>query len=136
MAWKYEPRTQQGRLPKHNWNKPEAGFETDRDGKHVGMCPSNMPASVAEKLLNNGIEDWPENWERSYPRAIYNIYGGVAYKALPTNPGVSYHGFPCKGPASYPKKSDMSVKMKHKILERARTEGCETEIIHWFDLNP
>jgi hypothetical protein len=136
MPWRYEPRETTGVLPKHKWTKPRAGFEEGADGKHVGMCPNTMSVSTAEHLLNTGIEEWPDGWERNYPRAIYNFHDGVVYKALPTNPGISYHGFPCKGPASFPKKADMSVRIQRGLLAKAEIANCRERIEEWFKNNP
>ncbi|MBF0145272.1 MAG: hypothetical protein HQL84_11240 [Magnetococcales bacterium] len=78
---------------KHKWKKPNAGFVSDGH-MEIGKCPETMDLKLAEKLLNGGIVYPKEN--DIQPQRIYNVYLGVVYRAEPTQPGVSFHGFPEK----------------------------------------
>ena len=91
MEWEYEPDENPKR--KHSWDKDEAGFITVGTVV-VGKCPKGISNSTARELLNAGIPWSPKNWEHDYPKRIYAIYQDVLYRAMTTNPGKSYHGFP------------------------------------------
>ena len=89
--WRYEADEHPKR--KHHWRRNVAGFVT-QGGVIVGKCPSGMTTEFAEAMLNDGVPWSPLRWRHDYPKRIYNILDGVVYRAVPTNPGVSYHGFP------------------------------------------
>lgn len=95
MSWQYDPGE---RREKHKWSKDKAGFDPDVPGS-PGKCPSSvtMTPGLAERLLNDGIP-WSNGSEpgSEYPQRIYNVYHGVVYRAVPSVPGKSYHGFPEK----------------------------------------
>jgi hypothetical protein len=91
MSWLYEPDEQPKR--KHHWDRPVAGFI--RVGQNVvAKCPNNLTIDKAQQILNEAIPWSPRNWRRPYPQRLYNVADGVLYRATPTNPGRSYHGFP------------------------------------------
>jgi hypothetical protein len=117
LEWEYEPDERPKR--KHSWDKDEAGFI--RTGSAiVGKCPKGISNTTAKGLLNAGIEWRPSRWEHSYPQRIYAIYQDVVYRAMPTNPGKSYHGFP-EHPDSF---LELPKALKEKILELAKQLGC------------
>jgi hypothetical protein len=89
--WLYEPDEVPKR--KHHWKEPRAGFVMVGNVL-IGKCPSTMTLESAEELLNSGVEWSPKGWQREYPQRIYAVSDGVLYRATPTNPGRSYHGFP------------------------------------------
>jgi len=136
MQWQYEPRDPEaGWPPKHRWHENRAGFRYDPSGKIEGCCPAGMTPEKAAELLNSGLEDSPRGWARVHPKSIYNFHDGVVYKAVETNPGKSYHGFPCKGP-----KSDggrhMTARMMQRILKLAEERGQRKAIEDWFNEHP
>ena len=76
---------------KHCWNKPDAGFQEIGSGI-VGKCPNTLTKQQAEELLRHGIPYVREGG--LHPSRIYAVHDGVIYEAVPTVPGVSYHGYP------------------------------------------
>jgi hypothetical protein len=123
MPWIYEPSPD--RKHKRDWDRPRAGFVIE-NGEEVGKCPSNLTVEIAESLLNDGdrIEYSPLRWPNSYPDRIYHIHGGQLYRAAPTVPGHSYHGFP-ESPA---KALKLPREVKLRILALARIRQCEGEV--------
>lgn len=114
-TWKYDP----GENPKrkHGWGEDTAGFVRFNSGKNVvGKCPHSMDQETAERLINNGIpEEDPRN-EDTHPNRIYVVHEGVLYRAVPTERGKSYHGFPER-----PKVFDeLDDELKDRIWARAR----------------
>jgi hypothetical protein len=110
---------------KRGWNQPQAGFVIE-NGEEVGKCPANLPLEIAETLLNDEhrIEYSPPRWPNSYPDRIYNIHEGQLYRATPTVPGRSYHGFP-ENPA---KALRLPREVKLRILALACTRNCEDKV--------
>ena len=125
MPWEYEPDEKPKR--KHGWNRDEAGF-IEVHGVPVGKCPQGMNLSDAKELLNDGIP-FPANTGPGHPpRRIYVVQEGVLYRAVPTVPGRSYHGFP-ELPTEF---SRMPRQFQALIMERARELECEEELIKWL----
>ena len=73
-------------------------------------------------MLNAGIPWQPERWRKNYPKRIYNIQGGVVYRATPTIGGISYHGFP-ERPELFP------AELKAQLLKMADRLGCGNEVV-------
>jgi hypothetical protein len=125
-SWTYEP--DQVPKRKHHWAKPEAGFE--RIGKYrVGKCPAAMSLDEAQALLERAIPWSPSNWRRSYPQRLYAVRDGVLYRATPTNPGTSYHGFP-EVPNRFPAGASS---LQASLLAQARELNCEAELREWMN---
>jgi hypothetical protein len=123
--WLYEPDEDPKR--KHHWNQNDAGFVMV-GAVFVGKCPSGMSMQLAQTLLNTGIEWSPKKWSESYPQRIYCVWGGVLYRATPTIPGRSYHGFP-----EYPSRFPPGNRgLRNQILELARERDCEQELCAWM----
>jgi hypothetical protein len=121
VPWQYQESPD--RKHKRGWNQPEPGFVNER-GELVGKCPTTISPQLAEELLNEGLCFSDERWSHQYPERIYNIYDGQLYRATPTNPGVSYHGFP-----EHPKRAmELPRELKDRILQLAREKGCEAEV--------
>ena len=99
-----------------------------------GKCPADLTIEQAELLLNRDLHESPPGWSHDHPKWIFNIFEGAVYKAVVTNPGVSYHGFPCRGPRSGA--GAMTQRMKAKLLDRAKTTGCLEAIEAWFGRYP
>jgi len=128
MTWRYEPDENPKR--KHHWDRGHAGFVTV--GRiRVGKCPSTMDASSAQALLEEAIPYSPPRWDRPYPKRLYAVSDGVVYRAAPTNPGTSYHGFP-EHPQTFPRAGN-ARDVKRQLLERAAQQGCEREVRQWMN---
>jgi hypothetical protein len=132
IRWKYDAGVQRH---KHHWHHPYAGIVFE--GKDpVGKCPNNITQELAAELLNEGIP-WYDlkrplvcsQTQLPYPQAIYNVYKGVVYKAIPTQAGCSYHGFPIR-------KRDISPKIKKQLYQLAAQKGCERELKQWLKEYP
>lgn len=122
--WQYE--TDQEPKRKHHWTNDYAGW-VEIKGLIVSKCPSGMSHQEAEEMLNMGIPWNPKGWIEEYPQRIYAVRGGVIYRATPTNPGKSYHGFP-EHSGSLPPHRDL----RDKLLCQARAEGTEAEVKKWM----
>jgi hypothetical protein len=128
IRWSYDP----GEKPKrkHGWSKDEAGFER-RGRAIIGKCPKNLTNETAEDLINDGI---PENDPRAGdggPRRIYVVYDGVLYRAVATEPGKSYHGFP-ERPQEY---DELDDDLRERIEARARQLGQLRDLRKWLRQN-
>ncbi len=124
VGWKYEP----DQIPKrkHHWAKKRAGV-VEVKGVRVSKCPSDLTLSDAEEMLNDGIEWSPSRWPHDHPQRVYAIREGVVYRATPTNPGVSYHGFP-----ELLENLPPSRALRQQLIARATTLGCESEVVAWL----
>lgn len=122
-AYRYDPG--EGRY-KHRWNKGEAGFEPSGRGP-VGKCPKSMNLELAQALLENGIEYWDGD---EFPARIYNVYNGVVYEAVPTEPGKSYHGYPWRGDRGMG--AGLPPRIRRELEAYARKEGKLKEFLRWM----
>lgn len=114
---------------KHGWNKPYAGFDPSGVAI-VGKCPSTMTTTDAQALLDNAIPYHNPRSTRSHPDRLYAVHDGVVYRAVPTQPGVSYHGFP-----EYPTKfgdGRRKMEIKQQLLDQAESLGCLREVRRWM----
>lgn len=128
-AWLYEP---QRPKVKHKWDYDEPGFEDVPDKKgpgtvRVGKCPSSMTMDQAQTLLLGAIPWSPRGWLRDYPQRLYVVHEGWLYRAMPTNPGTSYHGFP-----EDDEDRDVPESLHAAIREVAEAKGCADEIERWL----
>ncbi len=112
----------------HKWSKNEAGFDHVSKGISKGKCPKGIRPDLSEKLLNEGIP-WGTG-RTDYPERIYNVHEGVIYVAMPTEPGVSYHGFPWRGDTP---KRDMPKSILKKLKDRAVEQGFKQEYKKWMN---
>lgn len=128
MTWLYQSDETPKR--KHHWDKDHAGF-VEVGSVPVGKCPSTMDASSAQALLEDAIPYFPPRWDRTYPKRLYAMSDGVVYRATPTNPGTSYHGFP-EHPSTFPRAGN-ARDVKRQLLERATRQGCEREVRRWMN---
>jgi hypothetical protein len=124
MAWLYEP--DETPKKKHHWAKDHAGF-VEVGNVLVGKCPSEMTISEAQDLLNAGAGWTPRNWDEDYPKRIYTVKDGVVYRATPTRPGYSYHGFP-----EIRRQLPTDRSLHEAILALAREDGSEEEVRAWL----
>jgi hypothetical protein len=109
---------------KHCWKRPEPGFQPGHRGP-VGKCSSLITDVVATELVNTGIHDAADEVEqedgRKYSSKIYNVHNGAIYVAVPTMPGVSYHGYPVQG------------RLSRKLLGRLRERATELDCLKAFE---
>lgn len=113
---------------KHRWNKDEAGFEPSKRGA-VGKCPKSITQEVATAILAKGIlyYDQPDD---AQPAKIYSVYKGVIYEAVPTTPGVSWHGYPWRG--DLPGRNTLTRKIKNRLRIIAEAENYTKEHEQWL----
>ena len=127
-AWLYEPEARP--KLKHHWPRDYAGFF--RVGSVlVAKCPAGMTLADAQVLLDNSIPYFPPRWSRLYPQRLYAVSDGVVYRATPTNPGISYHGFP-EYPDRFPDKGN-AKQVKQWLLVEAGHQGCRQEVHQWMN---
>ena len=124
--WIYE--RGEGRY-KHCWNRPYAGFVPGGKGP-VGKCSCTITRGIAEKTLNEGIPLAVDTARgETFPGKIYCVYEGAIYEAVPTMPGVSYHGYPwrgdLKGRASIPRR------IMRELRDMAEQQGFSEEFRSW-----
>ena len=131
MPYTYEPRPRHGQLPKQKWNKSYAAVEAGWGGEKVGMCPAGLSQDTLEHLLNSGIFYFGHAPAQEHPQSIFNVYDGVPYRAVKTNPGKSFHGFPCVS-----KRKDVPPTVLPRLLERADQLGVRVEVERWFKQYP
>lgn len=127
--WECEPDEDPKR--KHRWPHDEAGFAEPNERYFVGKCPRTLTLVEAKEMLNRGVPWTPASWRRDYPKRIYAVRRGVVYRAMPTNPGRSYHGFP-EHYSGFPTGGN-AREVKDKLLEWASDEGCEGPVREWMN---
>jgi hypothetical protein len=109
---------------KHRWSYDRADFRPGDRGP-VGKCHRSITETVAASLLHNGlVEDSPYCDAPHDPDCIYNVYRGVPYVAVPTQPGKTYHGYPWRG--------RMSATIRRRLRERAVADGYGREFDRWL----
>lgn len=136
MGWKYEPDETPKR--KHAWSNDTAGF-VDVHGVKVGKCPKTLTIEHIQQMLDGEVEgaevlEWrpASGWRFDCPKRLYLVYEGVVYRAMPTRPGFSYHGFPeSDDPDAFPK-GRRGRELKERIIAAARQQGCEAEVRKWM----
>jgi hypothetical protein len=124
VVWRYE--TDEEPKRKHHWKNEWAGTVVVH-GVVISKCPSGLTRSEAEDMLNTGIPWSSPKWRNPYPQRIYAVREGVVYRATPTNPGVSYHGFPELIDSLPPDRE-----LRNELLARAKIEGREVEVAAWL----
>jgi hypothetical protein len=128
MAYRYQADENPKR--KHHWSHPEPGFDQRlRNGRQeqIGKCPNTLDLTTAETLLSTGVYWSPEGWEETHPKRIYVVYNGWVYRAVVTNPGVSYHAFP-EAFDGLPK----SRPLREALASRAAGLGCLEGVQRWL----
>lgn len=113
---------------KHRWNKDEAGFVPSAKGA-VGKCPKSITQEIATKILTKGIPYYDQDGD-AQPAKIYSVYKGVIYEAVPTSPGVSWHGYPWRG--DLPGRHTLSRKMFRQLKQQAEQENHLKEYEQWL----
>jgi hypothetical protein len=106
---------------KHRWIHDWAGFLPRKRGP-IGKCHSSITEAIAQELLRSGFPATsPYDDSSSDPIEIYNIYRGVPYVAVITQPGKSYHGYPWSG------------RMPASIRQQLRLRAVEDGTVKVFD---
>ncbi|MBL4683470.1 MAG: hypothetical protein JKY37_02680 [Nannocystaceae bacterium] len=128
-CWLYQPEEPK---KKHKWDYDEPGFVDvpKRKGPgtvRVAKCPSSMTMEQAEELLQGAIAWSPRGWTRDYPQRLYAVHDGWLYRAMPTIPGRSYHGFP-----EDDQSRQVPETLHEAIREVASSKGCVEEIERWL----
>lgn len=123
--WKYE--RGEGRY-KHRWKNDWAGFEPSDKGP-VGKCPKSITEVVATEILNQGVPYYDHSEDQT-PAKIYAVYKGAIYEAVPTTPGVSWHGYPWRGDLKG--RRPLPGKIKRKLKEYADQTGYSKEFEQWL----
>ncbi|MBF0155245.1 MAG: hypothetical protein HQL64_16020 [Magnetococcales bacterium] len=121
--WKYDPGEWR---KKHKWKQDNAGFEFNGQ-EEVGKCPNSIThdPALAEQLLNQGV-CFP--MDEAPPKEIYNVHQGVVYRAEPTLPGISFHGFPEKEQ----KARRVPTVVLWELARRAQTDGTFHLYRNWM----
>ena len=128
MIWRCE--SDESPKRKHHWDRDHAGF-VEAGPNRVGKCPATMDPSAAQAFLDGAIPYVSPRWNRPYPKRLYAVSGGVVYRASPTNPGTSYHGFP-EHPSAFPRTGNAG-EVKRQLLDQARQQGSEREVRRWMN---
>lgn len=127
LKWQYE--AGQGRY-KHRWSNDYAGFEPGLKGP-VGKCPCSINKHIAEEILNTGIPYYGSSLnDDQTPAKIYAVYQGVVYEAVPTSPGISYHGYPWRGDLAG--RPTLPKYILRQLQQQAQKTGCEKEYSAWM----
>lgn len=122
--WTYDPGD--GRC-KHRWNRNYAGH-VPQGNRIIGKCPKNLGHPRAELALNTGFEYYDRRRSKDYPSRIFAVIDGVVYRAMPTLPGISYHGFPELASDLPP-----DPEVRAAILAMADIEGSRKEVEKWLN---
>lgn len=125
VCWRYE--RGEGRH-KHRWANDYAGFQPGSKGP-VGKCPNSIDETLAERILNQEIPFF-ESEDDAFPTRIYAVYRGVIYEAVPTTPGVSWHGYPWRG--DLPGRAPLPRRIRNRLEEQAKAAGDLQEFKRWL----
>lgn len=123
--WKYEP--DESPYPKHKGKSSKPQFVKKGD-EIVSLCPNTISRAQAEAALNSGFPFSTARDNSDHPSRIYAVINGVVYRATPSNPGVSYHGFPELAEKFRP----YYGRLKHEIMKLAVQDGSEEEVEKWL----
>lgn len=123
--WKYE--RGEGRH-KHRWKNDYAGFEPGDKGP-VGKCPKSITQELATEILNQGVPYYDDP-DDPVPAKIYTVYSGVIYEAVPTMPGVSWHGYPWRGDLKG--RRPLPGKIIRQLRNHAERAGYSREFEQWL----
>jgi hypothetical protein len=126
LEFAYEPDERPKR--KHYWDRPVPGFI--REGNTwVGKCPRSIDNAAAGASLRDGEPYSPAGWKEPWPKRIYAVIDGIPYRATPTVPGRSYHGFP-----EHPRElKRLRSELIDRLRERARAQGRLREFESWLN---
>jgi hypothetical protein len=123
QTWCYDPGD---RRRKHRWGKDEAGFLDSPSGP-VGKCHRSINHEIATKLLREGVVYHAPGTDM--PEHVYAVYRGVIYEAAPTQPGVSFHGYPWRGNQGRPA---LPPRILRQLEQCAEAEGYGGAFKTWL----
>lgn len=125
MSWRGRVQYERGEgRHKHRWKNDYAGFVPGKRGP-IGKCHRSIDQATAERLLKSGFAPpSPYGDDEDPPEVVYNVYRGIPYLAVPTQPGSSYHGYPWRG--------RMAASVKNDLRARAERSGHLKEFQKWL----
>lgn len=126
-AWSYQPEEAPKR--KHYWENNYAGF-VHQGALRTAKCPKDLSRKQIEDAMDRAIEWRPARWPHRYPKRLYTIIDGIVYRATPTVPGRSYHGFP-----EHPEYlADRRLKgVRESLEEMAQQLDCSRDYRLWMN---
>jgi hypothetical protein len=104
-------------------SSPEFRFFADNPKRVEGLCPRNMSTELQERLLNEAIAAPNGDREADYPKYLYVVHNGAIYEARTSDAGVTYHGFPYRGP--------LSKRLLQSLRTMAKRKNCLKEFDGW-----
>lgn len=117
---------------RHKHKLPWQGtyFRADFHGRPVGQCPPvfRQDPGLAQRLLESGIPYTNQRDRGTAPHQIFAVHEGVAYRALPTEPGRSWHGFPCRT-------QEIPRAIQRQLEAAAERLGCAEGLRRWLKEN-
>jgi hypothetical protein len=82
-----------------------------------------MSLQLRESLLNEAIAAPNGDREADYPKYLYVVHNGAIYQARTSDAGVSYHGFPYRGP--------LGGHLVEELKTMAESKNCLKEFNRW-----
>lgn len=116
---------------KHCWNQPYPDV-VKNGSTFVGKCPSTLSKEEARILLDDAEYDGKVEGESAVevlPKRMWNVHQSVVYEAVPTQPGVSYHGYPWLG---RPGRNRLPRVIRAALARRAEEQGFKREFDEWM----
>ncbi len=111
---------------KHRWKYDEAGFHPSPKGP-VGKCHASITDELAQSLLRKGVPYFlPGSTTAEH---VYAVYRGVIYEAAPTQPGLSWHGYPWRGDLGA---GPLPPRIVRQLREMAEHDGYHKEFEAWL----
>ena len=111
-TYQYDPGTPK---KKHHWEEDEPAI-VRRGRELVAMCPNNVTNAEAAAQLVNAVPWSPPDWDKPWPKRLYNLFRGIVYRATHTLGGTSYHAFP-------EREGDLPASVRRQLSERAAKTG-------------
>ncbi len=102
---------------------PEIRFFKDQPKRHVGLCPTGMPAELRLQLLNEAIPVPQGDRDINYDKYLYVVHEGAIYEARTSDAGATYHGFPYRG--------KLAGQLIEQLRTMARNKGCLDGFEKW-----
>jgi hypothetical protein len=118
----YEPDT--AHREKHRGGSSEPRL-IEQDGALVGKCSSDIDRELAQRLLDDGIHWSPQSHRSPLPKAIFNTFEGIPYRAHRRGNTRFYHGFPDV-------KNRIPRVVREQLRERAAKEGKADAFDRWM----
>lgn len=118
----------EGRM-KHRWKYDYAGFSPSGKGP-IGKCPRSITEKVATDILNQGVPFYDDP-DDDMPSKIFSVHQGVVYEAVPTQPGVSWHGYPWRGDLRG--RPPLPRKIRRQLEGIAKETGYDDEFKKWLE---